>query len=185
MCIKMAKKDLEEIIEIPEGIEVVREERDLIVKGQKGEVRREFRNPRVNIEIKDNKVRLFIKNASKRDKAMLKTYRTHIKNAVEGVKEHYNYKLKICSGHFPMNVSVSNNELIIKNFYGEKIPRKIKISENIKVKVNGDIIVVEGTDKERTGQVAANIEQITRRTGFDKRIFQDGIYMIEKAGKSV
>jgi large subunit ribosomal protein L6 len=42
---------------------------------------------------------------------------------------------------------------------------------------------VEGIDKELTSQTAALIEKLTRRPGFDKRIFQDGIFMIEKDGK--
>ena len=47
------------------------------------------------------------------------------------------------------------------------------------------IIEVEGTDKELTSQQAASIEQLTRRPGYDKRVFQDGIYIIEKDGKRI
>jgi large subunit ribosomal protein L6 len=84
-----------------------------------------------------------------------------------------------------MSVSVADNFLIIKNFLGEKIPRKVKLKPGVTVKVEGNIVVVEGADKEITGQVAADIEQTTRRPGFDKRIFQDGIYIIDKSGKKI
>ena len=84
-----------------------------------------------------------------------------------------------------MNVSVSGDELIIKNFLGEKIPRKIKLKQGVEVKVDGNTITVSGPDKELVGQVSADIEQKSRRPGFDKRIFQDGIYLIEKAGKKI
>ena len=47
--------------------------------------------------------------------------------------------------------------------------------------MEGNLIYVESCDKELAGQVAADIEQTTRRPGFDRRIFQDGIYIIEKA----
>ena len=68
-----------------------------------------------------------------------------------------------------------------KNFFGEKVPRKIKFDKkNVSIKVDGTEVLVEGMDKEKVGQTAASIEQLTRRPGFDKRIFQDGIYITEK-----
>jgi len=48
---------------------------------------------------------------------------------IRGVTEGYTYKLKICSGHFPMNVSLKGDVLEIKNFIGESVPRKLKIKE--------------------------------------------------------
>ena len=84
-----------------------------------------------------------------------------------------------------MNVSISNNELIVKNFLGEKVPRTLKIKEGTTVKVEGDNIIVESTNKEIAGQVSADIEQLTRRTGYYSRIFHDGIYMINKDGKEI
>ena len=84
-----------------------------------------------------------------------------------------------------MNVSLNNDELQIKNFFGEKIPRILKIKEGADVKVEGEIITIESMDKEKAGQIAADIETLTKRSGFDRRIFQDGIYIIEKAGKEV
>ena len=47
-----------------------------------------------------------------------------------------------------MNVNVAGNEFIIKNFIGEKVPRKLKLSPEVKVKVEGDFITVEGNNKE-------------------------------------
>jgi large subunit ribosomal protein L6 len=84
-----------------------------------------------------------------------------------------------------MNVSVSNGTLLIKNFLGEKVPRKVVLKDNSTVKVDGAFIVIESPDKERGGQIAADIEQATRRPGFDRRIFQDGIYIVEKANKPI
>ncbi|MFH0936330.1 MAG: 50S ribosomal protein L6 [Candidatus Woesearchaeota archaeon] len=84
-----------------------------------------------------------------------------------------------------MNVSIKENNIIINNFLGEKIPRKAKILPNVKVDIQGDIIVLESNNKESAGQTAANIEQATRITNRDRRIFQDGIFITEKAGKSI
>jgi len=185
MFIKMARKDLIENIVIPEGISVSQEGPGLSITGTKGSVERRFDSPLVKLSLKDKEIVFTAKSAGKKEKVMVFTYRAHLKNMFKGVQEGFTYKLKICSGHFPMNVSVSNNKLIIKNFLGEKVPREVKLKEGVEVKIEGNIIVVESTNKEVAGQVSADIEQKTRRPGFDKRIFQDGIYIIEKAGKEI
>ena len=185
MFIKMTKKDLLETLEIPEGVTVARESDSLVVSGPKGDIKRKFGNPKINLEVNQDKIKISAKSASKREKAVVLAYKAHLKNAFKGSNECFVYKLKICSGHFPMNVSVQNDVLIIKNFLGEKVPRQVKIKYGVTVKVEGSIITVEGPDKEKVGQVSADIEQRTRRPGFDKRIFQDGIYITEKAGKAI
>ena len=84
-----------------------------------------------------------------------------------------------------MNVALDKNEIIVKNFLGEKIPRRALVLPNVKVKVEKDIITVESHDKEKAGQTASNIESSTRITDKDRRVFMDGIWMIEKAGKEL
>ena len=59
------------------------------------------------------------------------------------------------------------------------------IRQDVTVKVEGQDVVVESNDKEAAGQVASRLERLTRRPGFDKRIFMDGIYITEKDGKPV
>ena len=104
---------------------------------------------------------------------------------INGVLNQYTYTLKICSGHFPMNVSVVNDKVIIKNFFAEKIPREAKILPKVEVKINGDIITVKSADRELAGQTASNIEQACRITNRDRRIFMDGIYITSKANKEI
>jgi large subunit ribosomal protein L6 len=43
--------------------------------------------------------------------------------------------------------------------------------------------MLTGTDVEAVGQTAANIERATKVWGYDPRVFQDGIYITEKAKK--
>ena len=181
----MAKKELQEELEIPEGVTVVTEGDSLVVNGPKGSVKRKYDHPKINVTVSQDKVLFIAKEASKREKAVIKTYVAHMKNAFAGVIENFVYRLKVCSGHFPMTVTVQNDLLTIKNFLGEKIPRKVVIKDGVKIKVDGAEITVESADRERAGQVSADIEQATRRAGFDRRIFQDGIYIIEKAGKKI
>lgn len=181
----MRLKELKKEIEIPEGIEVKLKNRLLIVKGPKGENQRRFHYPNLSLSLQDNKILLLAKNATKKEKTLIGTFQAHIKNLLQGITEKFVYKLKVCSGHFPMNLKTENNLVIIDNFMGEKTPRKAKILPDVEIKIEGDIITLTGFDKEKVGQSAANIELATKRTGFDKRIFQDGCYIIEKAGKEI
>jgi len=172
---------IEEIIELPEAVKVQTDHDIVVVEGPKGKLEKKLLNPRVTIEVKDGKVRIFAKKASKREKMFIGTFNAHINNMVRGVQDEYVYKLKICSGHFPMNVSVNNKEFIVKNFFGEKIPRVLKLRDGVDVKVQGDEVEVKSIDKDLAGQTAASIEQLTKRTKYDHRIFQDGIYITLKA----
>ncbi len=157
----------------------------LALKGPKGEAKRDFPDKRVKIEHKEGAITLKAPKLSKTNKKIIKSYAAHIKNMAKGVLESYKYTLKICSGHFPMNVSVSNGYLTVKNFLGEKVPRTLKLKPGAQVKVEGDVIVVESPDKEIAGQVSADIELLTRRTKYDTRVFQDGIWITSKCGKEM
>ncbi len=179
------KIDIDDILEIPEGVDVKLNDDIFEVSGQKGTLKRMIKNPKITFDIKENQIILSAKKSTKMGKKAINTYKAHLKNLFTGAKEGYIYKLKICASHFPMNVSVENNTLIIKNFIGEKTPRRLKLKEGVSVKVDGSEILVEGVDKELVGQTAADIENLTKRPGFDKRVFQDGIYIIEKAGKII
>ncbi|MBI2507593.1 50S ribosomal protein L6 [Candidatus Woesearchaeota archaeon] len=181
----MKIKELKKEIETPEGVEVKLADKTLFVKGPRGENSRRFQYPRLELLQRDNKIFLLGRNATKKDKTMIGTYSAHIKNLLAGVKNGFDYKLKVCSGHFPMTVAVERNKVVISNFMGEKVPRNAKIFPGVDVKVEGDTITVSGLDRERVGQTAANIELATRRPGFDKRIFQDGCYIISKADKEI
>ena len=58
--------------------------------------------------------------------------------------------------------------------------RNARIEKGVEVKLSGDVIDVTGTDKEKVGQTAANIEHATKIKGFDRRVFQDGIFLMRK-----
>ena len=174
------KENLRKEIEVPEGVTVQIIDSVLTVKSSQGEVVRDFNYPTLDVSIEDNKIIIIANNATKREKRMCGTFESHIKNMVKGVQEKYVYKLKICSGHFPMNVSVSGDSIVVKNFLGEKHPRKVIFPQSVIVKVNGQEVEVTSCSKETSGQIAASIERMCRITNKDLRIFQDGIYIVSK-----
>ncbi len=176
---------LQESITLPEGVTATVNNADITITGSEGSVTRAFLHPRIKIILNDGIVIFDASKSSKNEKKIIKTFAAHLKNLFKGVTEGHTYKLKICSGHFPMNVSVKGLKLVVKNFIGEAVPRTLLFKEGATVKVEGDIIIVTGINKEIVAQAAASVEQLTRRVGFDRRIFQDGIYIVEKDGKSL
>src|SRR3989344_3334519 len=144
----MVQKTYSLEVELPEGVTANVHGNSLIVKGPKGEIKRDIENPRFAMKADAKIVSLALKSGlkqSQRDKMHINSYQSHIKNLINGVIHGYTAKLKVCSGHFPMTVT--------------------------------------GLDKEIVGQTAADLEQLTRITNRDRRIFQDGIYITKKPGE--
>jgi len=176
---------INETIEIPSGVNVAMNMNTATVKGPKGEVVRKLNDPRIEVKADAKTVTISTPRNTKHERRLINSFIAHLKNAFVGVQTPYKYKLKICSGHFPMNVSVQGENFIIKNFLGEKSPRTMKLKKGVTVKVAGDIIDIESADLDLAGQQASDIEALTHKKNRDLRVFQDGIYMTEKAGEPV
>ena len=179
------KKEIFREIEIPEGIEANLEEGTLIIKGPEGENKRRFNTRDIIFELKDNRIKIGNKKATKKDKKRINTITSHIKNMIKGVAEKFVYTLKTVFSHFPITIESSGEDIIVKNFLGEKVPRKCKVPKGAEVNINKDIITISSSNKEIAGQAAANIERLTKIRGKDRRVFQDGIYIINKAGREI
>lgn len=179
------KKEFSQEIEIPNGVEIKKEGRKVIVKGKTGEVSKEFTFGKLKFEAKDGKVILSYPIATKKEKRMINTITAHIKNMIAGAENKFEYKLKICSSHFPINVEVKGNTILIKNFLGEKTPRKCSLPTGAEIDVAKDIITIKSSNREIAGQAAANFENATVVRNRDRRVFQDGIYITQKPGREI
>jgi large subunit ribosomal protein L6 len=167
-------------VEIPEGVDGTLDGRIVTIKGEKGELTRDFSHAPVQIQLEGNKVTVQASWPRKKEAALVGTVRSHIQNMIKGVTKGFTYKLKIVFSHFPITVKVQGKTLIIQNFTGERNPRKAKIMGDTNVTVKGDDIIVQGINLEDVSQTAANIQNSTKIRIKDPRVFLDGIYVYEK-----
>ena len=151
------------------------------VKGAKGEIeKRLIYEKDINIEKIDDKVKVSSESDRRHVKAVIGSVIAHIRNMVDGVTKGYTYKLKVVYSHFPVTVKVEGKRVLIQNFLGERTPRIAKAVGNAQIKVDGADITVTGLDVDDVSRTSANIEQSTRITGRDRRVFQDGCFIISK-----
>ncbi|MBN1896992.1 MAG: 50S ribosomal protein L6 [Candidatus Aenigmarchaeota archaeon] len=171
---------LEYEVRIEEGAEVTMEGSLLKVRGAKGELSRTFSHPKIKVEKKDDKIVIRSEEDKKKIKSMMGTWRAHMNNMIKGATKGWTSSMKLVYAHFPVKLEQKDNELIIKNFIGARSDRKAVLEDGVNVKIEGDQITVSGADKEKVGQCVANIEKATHVRGFDRRVFQDGIYPLGK-----
>jgi large subunit ribosomal protein L6 len=174
---------IEEKVEVPKGVTVKIDGQEVTVKGKTGELKRAFPHIKVKLSQKDGHVLVSCEYPKTADKAAVGTFASHIQNMIDGVQGGFEYHMKIVYSHFPMKASAKGDKFVIENFLGEKAPRYATIVRGTKVTVKGNEVVLQNSDLEAVAQTAANIERACRIKGYDPRVFQDGIYIVEKARK--
>lgn len=170
-------------IDIPEDVTVEVDGFEVSVKGELGEVTRDFEHTRVNIVKNDNTLQLETLFPRKKEKAMIGTVQAHINNALMGVQYGYRYYLKIVFSHFPIRVKSEGSKVKIENLYGGRKPLYAEVLPGVSVSVDDDDVIVEGVNKENVGQTAANIQELTRQRGRRRKspkTFMDGIFIYDK-----
>jgi len=186
---------------IPEAVDVEIDHLDVSVSGDNGSVTRRLWFPDVSVSIETVEVpvdgdddsdetesvdAVVIESDADDAKTMstLGTFESHVENMFHGVTEGWTYEMEVFYNHFPMQVTVENEEVVIENFLGERAPRRAPIhGDDTQVQVDEEEITVSGPDKEAVGQTAADIEQLTRVNDKDVRVFQDGVYITNKPRK--
>jgi large subunit ribosomal protein L6 len=172
-----------QVVEVPRGVSFTVHGQHLVAKGPLGQIRRPFPADAIGLASTDGSVTLTLRLDvdRKRGLALLGTWVAHVRNLGGGLTRGVEAKMKVVAAHFPMKVQVKGEELIIENFLGEKFPRTTKLTPGTKAVVEGEFVVLSGHDVEQVGQSAANIERVTHIRDYDPRVFQDGIYLIERA----
>jgi large subunit ribosomal protein L6 len=173
--------EIKEEFKVPDGVTVTLKGKNVSVKGPKGEMSKILSNPKVAIAMNGDVITVSCSlSPHRKEKALIGTYKAHIRNMVKGVTQGYECKMKTVFSHFPIKTTVDGKYLMIQNFLGERFPRKAEILGNVKVDVKGEFLTLTGIDKEQVGQSAANIERATKVKNRDIRVFQDGIYIIKR-----
>ncbi len=172
---------IEKTYEIPEGVTARMEGTVFNVSGSMGSLERSMRYPQVDVRCDGEAFVVSTESDRKKIQAMCGTFVAHAKNMCIGVTEGFEYKMKVVYSHFPIQLKLSESQLEIVNFLGEKESRFARIDDGVKVTLGNDEVIVSGIDKEKVGTTAARIERATRVRNRDPRVFQDGIYIVEKA----
>ena len=168
------------LIDIPAGVQFHLEKGKIISKGPAGHIERPFPAKNVDIHVNGNKVHIKAKGKSADSRMIAGAFNSHIKNMLAGVQKPFVFKLKVVFTHFPVTVSVVGSDFLVQNFLGEKKPRKVRLPAGAKVSIHDEFIDVEAVDLELAGKIASLMERSTKIRNRDRRVFQDGVYIIQK-----
>ena len=164
-------------IEIPDEVTATKDHLELTVEGQNGSVTRRLWYPDIDVSVDGGTIVVETDDTNAKTKATVGTFESHITNMIRGVTEGFEYGMEVFYSHFPMQVSVEGDDVVISNFLGERSPRRTTIHGDTEVRVDGEELTITGPSIEDVGQTAADIEQLTRVKDKDTRVFQDGVYI--------
>ncbi|MEX0599072.1 MAG: 50S ribosomal protein L6 [Rhodothermales bacterium] len=155
------------------------------VKGPKGELSVQI-DPGITVESKDGQVLVNRATDQKRHKSLHGLYRSLIDNAVIGVTEGYKKELEVIGVGY--RATVNNGVLELALGFSHPIyfvpPNGVSIEVDAKRGKN-TIILIEGTDKQMVGQVAAKIRGLRPPEPYKgKGVRYVDEYVRRKAGKT-
>jgi large subunit ribosomal protein L6 len=167
-------------VRIPDGVKVQLDGTTLRVTGPKGQLERSVRFPQVTVSCNNREVVITTGSKRKGIIAMVGTFEAHTRNMFKGVLEGFEYRMKVVYSHFPIQLKLQGNRLEINNFLGEKKARYAQIESGVSAKVASDEVILTGINRELVGNSAANIEHATHIRDRDPRVFQDGIFIVQR-----
>ncbi|WP_126424806.1 50S ribosomal protein L6 [Brevibacillus marinus] len=145
-------------IAIPAGVTVSQNGTELTVKGPKGTLVRNF-HPDIKINVQDNEIVVERPSDNKLHRSLHGTTRALIANMVTGVSEGFSRTLELVGVGYRAAKSGKGVTLSL----GFSHPVEITPEEGIEIEVpNQTTLVIKGIDKERVGQVAAEIRSIRK-----------------------
>ena len=167
-------------ISIPNGVNVSVAEGVLIFSN--GKISRELDTyGRVLINYSNNTLSFSLKGDTRESRAYWGTYRSLANNIVLGLSTGFSKQLEINGVGY--KASVKNNVLELNLGYSH--PILYNIPEGIEISVDKNILVVKGVDKQRVGQVSAEIRSFRLPEPYKgKGIKYVDEVLIRKAGKT-
>ncbi len=171
---------------IPSGITVtVGTDNTITVKGPKGELKQAVDRD-IKVEVKDSKIEISRPTDQIRHRALHGLYRSLLSNMVKGVSEGYKRQLELIGVGF--KASNQGNLLDLALGYSHniifEIPKELKLA-TAQEKGENPKIVLEGTDKQLIGQVAAKIRGLRKPEPYKgKGVRYTGEVVRKKAGKA-
>ncbi len=140
-------------IEIPSGVDVDINGEKVTIKGPKGQLEQVFHKD-ISIGLEDNKLMVRRPSDSKNHKALHGLTRSLLVNMVEGVTKGYSKVLEINGVGY--RAALQGKKLVLTVGYSH--PVEITTDEGIELEVPTPTqVVVKGIDKQKVGQVAADI----------------------------
>lgn len=142
-------------VDLPKGVEVNIANGAVSVKGGNGNLELRL-HELVDIVNEDNQLKLSAKKESKQAVAMTGTFRALVSNMVIGVSEGFEKKLELIGVGYRAKAQGKTVNLIV----GYSHPIDYELPEGIMVETPTQTeIVIKGADKQRVGQVAAEIRK--------------------------
>ncbi|MCA0227872.1 50S ribosomal protein L6 [Patescibacteria group bacterium] len=167
-------------INIPSGVTITVDSDVLTVKGAKGELNVPHLSD-VTVKEEDGKIIVTRKDDERIAKAQHGLQRALLNNAVEGVTKGFEKRLEVKGVGF--RVATTNNVLDMS--LGFSHPVQYKAPEGVQITNDKMTIIVAGIDKQKVGQVAAEIRAIKKPEPYKgKGIAYSDEVILRKAGKA-
>lgn len=167
-------------VEVPSGVQVTVNGQDVAVKGKLGQLQHTFHDD-VSITMEDGKVVVKPRTQSRLARTLWATSRTVINNMVQGVNSGFKKSLEINGVGY--RAQVQGKDLVLQLGYSHEI--RYPVPEGIQVKCERPTAIeVAGHDKQKVGQVAAEIRSFRLPEPFKgKGIKYEGEQILRKEGK--
>lgn len=166
-------------IVIPDGVQVTFQEGVLTVKGPKGELTRNVRDE-ISFTIKDKEIEVEKQAKTRLAGGLWGTYASHAKNMIVGVTEGYKKELEVRGIGY--RTEMKGTQLVLH--VGFSHPAVFDVPEGLQVGVHDVTITIEGFDKEKVGQFAAQVRRVKKPDPYkDKGVRYVGEVVRRKQGK--
>ncbi|MFC7622721.1 50S ribosomal protein L6 [Microlunatus sp. GCM10028923] len=170
-------------ITVPSGVEVSIDGQQVQVKGPKGSLQHRVAEPIKVVRNDDGQLEVSRPNDERVSKSLHGLTRTLVNNMVTGVTEGYEKKLEIVGVGYRV---ISKGPAELEFALGFSHPVHVKAPEGITFTVESATkFAVQGIDKQRVGEVAANIRKIRKPEPYKgKGVRYAGEHVRRKAGKA-